>query len=59
MQNKIDIAVKMVAAFFWITFDVCVFICKLLVCIGLVAFYLALAFVTAFVAIWVMELKMR
>lgn len=59
MQGKIDIAVKMVAAVLWITFDVCIFICKLLICIGLVAFYLALAFVTAFVAIWVMELKMR
>lgn len=59
MQEKIDWVIKTTAALIWITFDICIFIAKLLVCIGLVAFYLALAFIIAFAAIWVMELKVK
>lgn len=59
MSNRIDTAVKLVVAMFWIMFDIIVLVAKFVACIGLVVAYLLLAFFLAFVLVWLMELKVR
>ena len=59
MRDKIDITVKYVVAIFWVLFDAIVLTAKFVACIALVVAYLLLAFVVAFVCVWLMELKVR
>ena len=59
MGNKIDITVKYVVAVFWILFDAIVLVAKFVACIAIVIAYMLLAFVVAFVVVWLMEVKVR
>lgn len=59
MRNRIDITVKYVVAIFWILFDAIVLTAKFVACIAIVIAYMLLAFVVAFVVVWLMELKVK
>lgn len=59
MKDKIDITVKYVVAVFWILFDAIVLTAKFVACIAIVIMYMLLAFVIAFVVVWIMEIKVR
>lgn len=59
MRNRIDITVKYVVAIFWILFDAIVLVAKFVACIAIVIAYMLLAFVVAFVVVWLMELKVK
>ena len=59
MRDRIDITVKYVVAVFWILFDAIVLAAKFVACIGIVIAYMLLAFVVAFVVVWLMEVKVK
>lgn len=59
MRDRIDITVKYVVAIFWILFDAIVLVAKFVACIAIVIAYMLLAFVVAFVVVWLMELKVK
>lgn len=59
MRDRIDITVKYVVAVFWILFDAIVLAAKFVACIAIVIAYMLLAFVVAFVVVWLMEVKVR
>lgn len=59
MRDRIDITVKYVVAVFWIMFDAIVLAAKFVACIAVVIMYMLLAFVIAFVVVWIMEIKVR
>lgn len=59
MGNKIDITIKYVVAVFWILFDAIVLAAKFIACIAIVIAYMLLAFVVAFVVVWLMEVKVK
>jgi len=59
MRDRIDIIVKYVVAIFWILFDAIVLTAKFVACIAIVVAYMLLAFVVAFVVVWLMEIKVR
>ena len=59
MRDRIDITVKYVVAVFWILFDAIVLAAKFIACIAIVIAYMLLAFVVAFVVVWLMEVKVK
>jgi len=59
MRDRIDIIVKYVVAIFWILFDAIVLTAKFVACIAIVVAYMLLAFIVAFVVVWLMEIKVR
>lgn len=59
MRDRIDITVKYVVAVFWILFDAIVLAAKFVACIAIVIAYMLLAFLVAFVVVWLMEVKVK
>jgi len=59
VRDRIDITVKYVVAVFWILFDAIVLAAKFVACIAIVIAYMLLAFLVAFVVVWLMEVKVK
>lgn len=59
MSNKIDITVKYVVTVFWVLFDAILLAAKFVACVALIIAYMLLAFIIAFVVVWLMEVEVR